>query len=237
MLRPAYCFSDCLEMKSAYIIAAVGLILPSAVRAQSVPAIEVTGSATVYIVPNIISTEIGMEEYYEYKAGGDSALVRISEIERRVRYDLESAGVADSAIVVSDMGNYRGNVRHDGFLMAKRLTFTVGDFSQLEDLADKLDKRGITSFNITKTDNTDISRYNRQGLEAALNAAREKAEFIAVNENLSVTSPLEIVECGPNYYDTPSFSNVALESGAGMESIRRIVRRYSVKVRYGFTPR
>lgn len=44
----------------------------------------------------------------------------------------------------------------------------------------------------------------------------------------------EIVENGPNYYETPSFSNVAFDSGAGMENMRRIVRRYSVRVRYSF---
>lgn len=80
-----------------------------------------------------------------------------------------------------------------------------------------------------------MSAYNRQGLKSALDAARAKAEFIAANENVTLVSPLEIIETGPNYYETPSFSNVAFDSGAGMDNMRRITRRYSVKVRYIFT--
>ena len=76
-----------------------------------------------------------------------------------------------------------------------------------------------------------------EGLKSALEAARSKAEFIAKEEGLSITSPLEIVENGPNYYETPSFSNVAYDSGSGMENMRRIVRRYSIKARYLFRPR
>ena len=59
--------------------------------------------------------------------------------------------------------------------------------------------------------------------------------FIAANEGLTIEMPCEIVENGPNYYDTPSYSNVAFDGGAGMENMRRIVRRYSVKVRYHYT--
>ena len=82
-----------------------------------------------------------------------------------------------------------------------------------------------------------IERYNREGLKAALDAAREKAAFIAANTGVTIISPYEIVENGPNYYETPSFSNVSVDSGSGMENMRRIVRRYSIKARYLFRPR
>ncbi|MDE6854109.1 MAG: SIMPL domain-containing protein [Muribaculaceae bacterium] len=199
------------------------------------PFIEVTGSATVNIVPDCITIEIGMEEYYKPSAGGDSTIVRLSEIEKSVRRTLKSSGVADSQVVVADMGNYRDRGVSDRIMMAKRLSATVSDFAQIERISESLERRGITSFNITRIDNTDIERSNRQGLKAALDAARDKAEFIAANEGLSLAMILEIVENGPNYYETPSFSNVSFDSGAGMENMRRIVRRYSVRVRYIIT--
>lgn len=221
-----------------FFVCTLVLMIPSVVSAaDNVPFIEVTGSATVNIVPDRIIVEIGMEEYYKQKVFGDSVIVRLADIEKNVRATLRNAGVPDSAIVVSDMGNYRNRHVSDNILMAKRLSVTLSDFGTIETIADRLDRKGITSFNITKIDNTEIERYNRQGLKAALDAAREKANFIAENSGVIITppSPCEIIETGPNYYDTPTFSNVSFDSGLGMENMRRIVRRYSVKVRYLFT--
>ncbi len=198
------------------------------------PVIEVTGSATMNIIPDRITIEIGMEEYYKHKASGDSTIVKLSDIEKDVRKTLREAGVPDSMIVVSELGNYRNRDMSSTFLMAKRLSATVSDFNQIERISDRLDRKGIVCFNITKIDNSDMGQYNRQGLKAALVAARQKAEFIAENEGLKLLMPYEIVETTnePSMYS--AFSNVAYDGGSGMENMRRIVRRYSVKVRYLF---
>lgn len=198
------------------------------------PVIEVTGSATMNIIPDRITIEIGLEEYYKHKASGDSTIVKLSDIEKDVRKTLREAGVPDSMIVVSELGNYRNRDMSSTFLMAKRLSSTVSDFDQIERISDRLDRKGIVCFNITKIDNSDIGQYNRQGLKAALDAARQKAEFIAENEGLKLLMPYEIVETTnePSMYS--AFSNVAYDGGSGMENMRRIVRRYSVKVRYLF---
>lgn len=198
------------------------------------PVIEVTGSATMNIIPDRITIEIGMEEYYKHKASGDSTIVKLSDIEKDVRKTLREAGVPDSMIVVSELGNYRNRDMSFTFLMAKRLSATVSDFNQIERISDRLDRKGIVCFNITKIDNSDMEQYNRQGLKAALDAARQKAEFIAENEGLKLLMPYEIVETTnePSMYS--AFSNVAYDGGSGMENMRRIVRRYSVKVRYLF---
>lgn len=223
-------------MKKNLIILA--MLLMSAITGHAegadTPVIEVTGSATMNIIPDRITVEIGMEEYYKHKASGDSTLVKLSDIEKDVRKTLGAAGVPDSLIVVSDLGNYRNRDMSSTFLMAKRLSATVSDFNQIERISDHLDRKGIVCFNITKIDNSDMGQYNRQGLKAALDAARQKAEFIAENEGLKLLMPYEIVETAnePSIYS--AFSNVAYDSGSGMENMRRIVRRYSVKVRYLF---
>ncbi len=198
------------------------------------PVIEVTGSATMNIIPDRITIEIGMEEYYKHKASGDSTIVKLYDIEKDVRKTLREAGVPDSMIVVSELGNYRNRDMSSTFLMAKRLSATVSDFDHIERISDRLDRKGIVCFNITKIDNSDMGQYNRQGLKAALDAARQKAEFIAENEGLKLLMPYEIVETTnePSMYS--AFSNVAYDGGSGMENMRRIVRRYSVKVCYLF---
>ena len=223
-------------MRKLILTAAIMLISAIAGHAEGAgsPVIEVTGSATMNIIPNRITIEIGMEEYYKHKASGDSTLVRLSDIENDVRRTLREAGVPDSHIVVSDLGNYRNRDMSSTFLMAKRLSATVDDFNRIERISDLLDRKGIVCFNITKIDNSNMEQYNCQGLRAALDAARQKAEFIAENEGVKLLMPYEIVETTnePSMYST--FGNVAYDTGSGIESIRRIVRRYSVKVRYLF---
>lgn len=198
------------------------------------PLIEVTGSATLNIIPDRITVEIGMEEYFRFKVFGDSVLVGMPEIEKGVRKVLRDAGVPDSMIVISDLGNYRNRNISSTFLMAKSLSATVFDFNQLERISEKLDRRGISSFSISKSDNSDMESYNRKGLKAALGAARQKAEFIAENENLELLAPYEIEETTNGPAGFSAVSNVQFDQGAGMDSMRRIVRRYSVKVRYLF---
>lgn len=223
-------------MKKRFILLAMFLLSVIAGHAEGAdtPVIEVTGSATMNIIPDRITIEIGLEEYYKHKASGDSTIVKLYDIEKDVRKTLREAGVPDSMIVVSELGNYRNRDMSSTFLMAKRLSATVSDFDHIERISDRLDRKGIVCFNITKIDNSDMGQYNRQGLKAALDAARQKAEFIAENEGLKLLMPYEIVETTnePSMYS--AFSNVAYDGGSGMENMRRIVRRYSVKVRYLF---
>lgn len=223
-------------MKKRFILLAMLLLSVIAGHAEGAdtPVIEVTGSATMNIIPDRITIEIGMEEYYKHKASGDSTIVKLYDIEKDVRKTLREAGVPDSMIVVSELGNYRNRDMSSTFLMAKRLSATVSDFNQIERISDRLDRKGIVCFNITKIDNSDMEQYNRQGLKAALDAARQKAEFIAENEGLKLLMPYEIVETTnePSMYS--AFSNVAYDGGSGMENMRRIARLYSVKVCYLF---
>lgn len=225
-------------MTKSFVSAIVSaLMVVSCLSASAQSIIEVTGSATINIVPDRITVEIGMEEYFipdEYNLG-DSTLVGIKAVERGVMKVLLGAGVPDSMINVSDMGNYRDRNSTGEFLMAKRLSAVVTDMDQLDNIARRVDRKGITSFNISKIDNSDMGRYNRQGLKSALDAAREKAEFIAANEGLVIVKPVEIVENSPGYNDGAMFSNVVYGGGSGMDGMRRIVRRYSVTVKYQFS--
>lgn len=225
-----------MKLKTLIVICVLITFWTQCAKAQlNASTIEVTGSATINIVPDRITIEIGIEEYYKKTSAKDSTIVKLAEIEKMVRKTLASANVPDSLIVVTDIGNFRHNLSDD-FKMAKRISATVTDFRQIEIISDRLERRGVTSFNILKIDNSNIEQYNRQGLKAAMDAAREKASYLAQLSGGKISIPYEIVENGPNYYETPTFSNVSFDSGSGMENMRRIVRRYSVKVRYFYIP-
>lgn len=221
----------------AFLIALTSILLDGNAQSGATPYIEVSGTVTLNIAPDRITVEIGMEEYFKYKVSGDSSLVKIAQIEKDVRKVLNKAGIRDSAISVSDVGNYRDRWSGDKFKMAKSLTAVLTSFNQLNEVSSSLGTDGITSFRITGMDNAEMDFYNRRGLKEALDAARVKAEIIAGNEGLTILSPLEIVETTQSPYGTPMFSNAVSDNGAGMDNIRRITRQYSVKVKYGFVQR
>lgn len=227
--------NTCIALRLA--LAVLLLLLPFSAHAENgdVPTIEVTGSATMNIVPDRITVEIGMEEYHKHTAAGDSVLVRLSDIERDVRATLGEAGVPSASIIVSEVGNYRNRDVSDTFLMAKKLSATLSDINGLNRIYERLDRKGVTSFNIVKIDNSDIDKYNREGLKAALDAARNKAQLIAESEGLELLAPYEIIENTPEAPGYYAVSNAAYDGGSGMENMRRIVRRYSVRVRYLFS--
>lgn len=198
---------------------------------QTSPMIEVNGSSTISIVPDRITIEIGMEEYFK-TSKSDSVKVNIREIENQVRTILNKAGVADSLISISGVGNYIDRNSSVKFQMAKRLSAVLTDFAQLDKISETLPELGVTSFSIAKLDNSDMARYNREGLKSALDAAKAKADFIASNENLSGLTVWKVEETSPSYSMANAFSNVAYAGGSGMDNMRKIERRYSVKVTY-----
>ncbi len=67
---------------SAVVLSAFMIVSCFSASAQSI--IEVTGSATINVVPDRITVEIGMEEYFipDENNPGDSVLVGIKAVER-----------------------------------------------------------------------------------------------------------------------------------------------------------
>lgn len=211
--------------------------------------IEVNGSSSVSITPDVLYVEIGMREYYKPLADGDSVRVTIGEIEKRVNKSLEKAGVKMDDVTITDYGNYHYPWISKAFLMSKTISAKLTSMDQLVELAEHMNIKGVISFRISKTDASDMEKYNRQGLKAALDKAREKAEFIAKNEGLELIMPIDIVEDGPIYYEEAMVTNVMLNGvaedaaadmgaprmmakGATMDSMKKIVRRYNVRVIY-----
>ena len=219
--------------KIASLILAIAITAFASHAQQTLPTIEVSGTASISVVPDRITVEIGLEEYFKALAA-DSSKVSLRSIEADVRKALGTAGVGDSQITVTDVGNYSNRAISAKFLMAKRLSAVLTDYSQLDFVSENLPELGITSFSITKLDNSDMTRYNKEGLKAALDAARAKAEFIAANEGLTDLKVWNVEETSPGYNAPQAFSNVGYEGGFGMNNMRRIERKYSVRVTFVF---
>ena len=96
-------------MKNSFVILVSVFMLAAScsvkVAAEITPCIEVSGSATLNIVPDRMTVRIGIQEYYRHNQGGDSVLVRLADIDKKVRNVLKRSDVADSMITVNDYGN------------------------------------------------------------------------------------------------------------------------------------
>lgn len=222
-----------MKMLRTFIVACMAVMSVTTSFAETdSPMIEVNGSATLSIVPDRITVEVGIEEYFAPAAAGDSAKVSIRSIEKQIRDALANAGVADSMITVSDVGNYADRRSSMKFLMAKRLSAVLTDMAQLDEIMASLPDMGVTSFVIAGLDNSDMARYNSEGLKAAVDAAKKKANAIAQDVGLSNLLVWRVVETSPGYDSMPAFSNASYMRGDGMAGMGRIQRKYSVKVSF-----
>ena len=205
--------------------------------------ITVTGSSSVSVTPDRITVEIGTREYYKKLSKNDSIRVSLAEIDKEVDKVLKAAGIPDSLVTINDVGNYYFGVPGEKFLMGKRISVTLTDLSQLQTLAEGLGFEGVTSFRISGTDKSDMESVNRNGLVAALRKAFEKASLLAENAGGQLGIPLEIIEDGPVYYEEALAVNTSLDGNVmyaakamSMDNMKKIVRRYNVRVTYQFIP-
>lgn len=205
--------------------------------------ITVSGSSSISVAPNLINVEIGTTEYYKKTGKNDSVKVTLAEIDKKVSSILNAAMVPDSLITLNQIGNYYWGQRNSDFLMGRSITATLTDISQLEFLSENLGIPGITSFRIASTDRSDMEKYNLQGLSTALDRAREKAESMMKDINGKIICPVEIEETGPVYYDEVENVVTAMDGSPMMlraaknmsfDNLRKITRRYNVKVTYLF---
>lgn len=211
--------------------------------------IEVTGSSSVSVTPDRITVEIGTNEYYRKTGVNDSVKVTLAEIDQLVWDALQKASVPDSLVTISNIGNYFYSGRGEEFLMGKRISAVLTDINQLVQLSENLGFPGVTNFRISGSDNSNMTVYNRKGLENALAKAEEKAQLLARKAGGRLGIPVKIVEEGPMYYEEDAVAeNVMLTADAGgvgvmarakavsMENLRKIVRYYNVRVTYEFIP-
>lgn len=237
-----FCLWVILALISALATKAQGVVVNPDVRT-----IEVTGASTVSITPDRIIIEIGMQEYFKKTGKNDSVKITLDDVENEVYTALKMAEVPDSMIQLNRMGNFYYMPHADRtILMGKTIQATLTDMAQLEQLGATMDIPGVTSFRIAGTDASDMEQYNRQGLRSALVKAREKARFIAETMSVELGYPVEIHEEGPVYYEEAAVADMAMntyEGAAGMrlmsksmtmDNMKKITRRYSVRVIYEF---
>ncbi len=205
--------------------------------------IEVSGTAEVDIVPDEIHYIIEMKEYFEEEFDGKSkpedfaTKVPLDVIERQVRRVIADAGVPNEAVRTEEIGN-TWRERGMDFLVSKRLDITLGDFETIERIRKGLDTRGINAMYIGELKNRNMAEWQEKGRIEAIEAARNKAEYMASAAGCGLGRVLRIVEGTAAGRTLPAAQANVMASGASSaDTYRTIKKTYTVIVRYELADR
>lgn len=225
-------------MKTRFAILTAILLSAFAANAQDESRyIEVTGTSETVIVPDCIHYIIEIKEYFTEEFDGNSkpedyhTKVPIADIERQLRSALADAGIPDSAIRTEEAGNYWRQQGQD-FLMSKKFDITLSDFSQIDEIARRVDSRGINSMYIGRLENKDLPVYHRQGKIAALKAARDKAAYLVEALGKGLGDVLRIVEVQNGNMPTTVQNTILENDMAASDNFRTLKLNYAMLVRF-----
>lgn len=205
--------------------------------------IEVSGTAEVEIVPDEIHYIIEMKEYFQEEFDGKSkpedfaTKVPLDVIERQVRRVIADAGVPNEAVRTEEIGN-TWRERGMNFLVSKRLDITLSDFETIERIRKGLDTRGINAMYIGELKNKNMAEWQEKGRIEAIEAARNKAEYMASAAGCGLGRVMRIVEGTAAGRMLPAAQANVMASGASSaDTYRTIKKTYTVIVRYELTDR
>ncbi|GAB5566015.1 MAG: SIMPL domain-containing protein [Winogradskyella sp.] len=210
--------------------------------AQETKFIEVTGSADMYVVPDEIIFIIGIEEYWEEefknkKAKHYKTKVDISTIEGQLLTDLNELGIASDNVKSTEVGNY-WRQRGKEFLVSKRLEISLNDFSLINAIISKLDRKGIDYMRIGELKNKKLTEFRKEVKKKALLAAKEKAAYLLDTLDKKLGEVISITELNGDILSwrvAPlASSNTSINSNStqSAENEKKIKLRFEIKAKF-----
>lgn len=165
-------------MKKLLSFAAVVYLLCTAVTAQTQPerrVIEVSGSATQMITPNVFTFKITLTERMENKKK-----ITIEDQEANLRTELSRLGVdvAKDLSVYDLSSQYIRQRKLKDVLGTKDYRLKIIDLNKIAQLQDLADRINISRLDLIDTDHTDLVRFRKETKIEAMKAAKAKAEYL-----------------------------------------------------------
>ncbi len=219
-------------MKKLFVIAIL-LCLPSLYAQQRY--INVNGTSEIDVNADQINFNVQVKVINktlpDAKKKNDEYLNQLLQI-------LKDQGVKSDDIEVSPISlgkNYEytsGERVQKGFYALVNVTFLLRDLSKYYDLTDNLTKN--ESFEITGAsyDISDYEKQNKKAYEDALNAARQKAEYMCKTLGVTAGDVLEIDETGNSPGYPIPFNVRTKESGQPENPFGNVTIRKTVRVKF-----
>ncbi|PSL49670.1 hypothetical protein CLV51_1011005 [Chitinophaga niastensis] len=202
-------------MKKVMLLAA-GLFFTLSTFAQQtdnkppVKKIEVNGSAEMEITPDEIYLNITLREYVKGKTKTE-----ISILEKQLQKAVIDAGIAKENFTIENVfGNNYDWLRKKKdpleFMARKQYRLKLSKLDKVNEILGAVDAEGIENARIASYTSSKMEAYRKEVKIKALQAAKEKAEYMLAAIGNKIDGVIEIQEIGTdNYSDVrPEMSNM-----------------------------
>ncbi len=190
--------------------------------------IEVTGHATLELVPDNVIFTINIQEYWqeEFEEGKEykdyRTKVDIVSIENAVVAELKAMNINLSQLTLDRSGNYWRQQGKD-FLVSKTIDVKLASPKEANEITNRLQTRGIQSMNIKEMKNSQLEEYKIKTKAQAVLNAKTKAEILTASLNEKIGKVLHIIEVDRNVHIAPKVQAMArsamLMDQGGMDGI------------------
>jgi uncharacterized protein len=217
-------------MKKLTLIVAAFCIFTNQIIAQQTPMltekdvvkhIEVTGSAEMEMVPDIICFSISLKEYFKDEKNNKDK-VTIDIIEKQLVKAVAEAGLAKESLVIGGISGFRDyqgpRKKPANFTQSKQYELTLTDLKKIDNILSKIDDKAIQYTNVLRAEHSKIAVYRKEIKTKALQMAKEKAIYLLEGIGEKIGDPIEINEVD-DYSSYPVYaaqSNMRMKGAADM---------------------
>ena len=187
---------------------------------QPVKKIEVNGSSELEITPDEIYFNISLREYLKGKNK-----VEISTLEKQLQKAVADAGIPKADFTIENVyGNnfeiLRKKKDPQEFMARKQYRLKLSKLDKINEILGAVDAEGIESARIASYSSSKMEAYRKEVKIKALQAAKEKAEYMLGAIGNKVDGVIEIQEIATdNYSDVrPMMANYMAKSAAADEA-------------------
>jgi hypothetical protein len=195
--------------------------------------IEVTGSAEAEVTPDIIYVGLSLKEYF--KDNNNRKRVDIEELERQLQAAVLKAGIPKENLTINNISSYTDywNQKKDpNFMASKQYRIKVSDLTKLNDILSAVDPKGIAYSNIESYDYSKMESLKKELKVKALEAAKEKANYLTAALGQKTGLPLEIQEINNESYPQQNYRANTMMMKADMEAAMPEIDFKKIKLNY-----
>jgi uncharacterized protein YggE len=187
---------------------------------QPVKKIEVNGSAEMEITPDEIYFNISLREYLKGKNK-----VEISTLEKQLLKAVADAGIPKADFTIENVygNNYeilRKKKDPQEFMARKQYRLKLTKLDKINEILAAVDAEGIENTRIASYTSSKMEAYRKEVKIKALQAAKEKAEYMLSAIGNKIDGVIEIQEMNTdNYSDVrPVMANYMAKAGASEDA-------------------
>lgn len=170
---------------------------PNLMEKDLVRRIEVTGTAEIEIVPDVITFAISLKEYFKDEKNNKDK-VTIDVLEKQLIKAVAEAGLPKESLVIGGISGYKDYTsprkKPANFTQSKQYELTLSDLKKVDNILSKIDEKAIQYTNIQKAEHSKIAQFRKEIKVKALQVAKEKAIYLLEGIGEKLGEPIEINE-------------------------------------------